>query len=145
MTHPRAARRILAILMASCLALVAMAGCSPEQDRTSAVIFVNKERAAHGLRGLAWSDDLGNKAQRWAAVLADRGTLAHSVLSDGVAPGWRAIGENVGFGSNVKVVHDGFMSSAVHREAILNRTYRSIGTGVVERGGRLYVVQVFKA
>ncbi len=145
MPRPRAARRILAILMASCLAAVAMVGCTPEQDRTAAVIFVNKERQARGLRGLAWSDDLGNKAQRWAAVLADRGTLSHSVLSDGVAPGWRAIGENVGYGPNVAAVHDQFMNSRVHRDAILNGTYRAIGTGVAERGGRLYVVQVFKA
>jgi uncharacterized protein YkwD len=145
MTRPRAARRIVAIFLAAGLAFVALGGCSPEQDRTSAVIFVNKERSARGLQGLSWSDDLGNKAQQWAAVLADRGGLAHSVLSDGVAPGWRAIGENVGYGPNVNSVHNQFMGSKVHRDAILNGTYRRIGTGVAERNGRLYVVQVFKA
>jgi uncharacterized protein YkwD len=145
MTRPRAARRILAVLLTAGLAAALLAGCTPEQDRTSSVIFVNHERTTRGLRSMAWSDDLGNKAQRWAAVLAERGTLSHSVLSDGVAPGWRAIGENVGYGESVSAVHTQFMNSKPHRDAILNRTYRAIGTGVAQRGNRVYVVQVFKA
>ena len=47
---------------------------------------------------MSWSDDLGRKAQQWAGVLADRGALQHSKLDDGVDPGWRALGENVGYG-----------------------------------------------
>lgn len=145
MPRPSALRRVVVATLALVLPAAALAACTPEQNRSSAVVFVNQERAARGLRGVSWSDDLGRKAQQWAGVLADRGVLQHSKLDDGVDPGWRALGENVGYGGTVKSVHDQFMSSKIHRDAIMNGVYRNIGIGVVERGGRTYVVQVFKA
>ena len=144
MPRPSALRRIVVATIAGLLAVTAV-GCTKEQNRSSAMVFINQERAARGLRGVAWSDDLGRKAQQWAGVLADRGSLAHSNLAEGVDPGWRALGENVGYGRSVKAVHDQFMRSRVHRDAITNRTFRAVGIGVEERNGRIYVVQVFKA
>ena len=54
------------------------------------------------------------------------------------------LGENVGFARSIDETHNGFMNSAKHREAILNGGYRSVGIGVAQNGGLVYVVEVFR-
>jgi len=145
MTRPRAKFTTSAILLAVALSVSLVAGCTPEQDRANVVLLINKERAQIGLASVEWNDELGDKAQEWAEHLADSGKLGHSVLTEGVSAGWRALGENVGYGNDIGNVHVAFMRSQVHREAILNRVYRGIGIGVAERGSQLFIVEVFKA
>lgn len=135
-------RSLLLILVGLTMTLT-LVGCDAAESRTSAIIFINHERADRGLAGISWADDLGAKAQGWADHLAAVGQLGHSVLTDGVAPGWTVIGENVGVGADIAAVHDGFMRSPRHREAILNGQYRSVGVGVTQRGNELWVVEVF--
>ena len=57
--------------------------------------------------------------------------------------GWKAIAENVGYGSSVESVHRQFMASAGHRANILGRQFTHLGTGVATGHGRTYVVHVF--
>jgi len=74
--------------------------------------------------------------------------LAHGYLShqspDGRTPQQRAllmnvrvqmVAENVAFATDVQAAHLAFMSSEVHRLAILSRGARVVGVGVVEGGG----------
>jgi len=147
---PRSTRAPRAALLATVLAVAVLTalttGCEPQQARTNAALLVNRDRMADGLVALGWDDELGNKAQAWADRLAAAAELSHSILQQGVTPGWRLLGENVGFGNDVLDIHQAFMNSPVHRGAILERRYRGIGVGIATgANGKTYVVQVFRA
>ena len=82
------------------------------------------------------------KAQQWSAYLAQIGRLQHSNLSSGVPFNWRALAENVGYGTSRGSVHLAFINSSGHRANILGN-YTHLGTGVTKSGSRYYVVHVF--
>jgi uncharacterized protein YkwD len=125
--------------------LVGMAGaCTKDQQPLESMFYVNKAREAADLPDLAWNDQLAAKAQAWAERMAGANQLSHSNLVDGVGRGWSTLGENVGCGGAVHDVHVGFMNSTDHRDAILSRRFTSIGVGVAERGGKVWVAQVFE-
>lgn len=105
--------------------------------------LVNESRAAHSVRPVAEHPTLTAKAQAWAEVLAERGSLAHSNLADGAGPGWSTLGENVAMAGSVEEAHQLFMNSPPHRQNILNGRYTHMGVGTAEGHGRLFVVQVF--
>jgi uncharacterized protein YkwD len=119
-------------------------GCTKDQQPLESLFYVNKARESSRLPDLAWSDQLAAKAQAWAERMAGSNQLAHSNLADGVGGGWSQLGENVGCGGTVHDVHDGFMNSPTHRAAILGRQFSSVGIGVAERGGKVWVAQVFE-
>ncbi|MCC6226743.1 MAG: hypothetical protein IT195_10115 [Microthrixaceae bacterium] len=135
--------RIILGLLAALLLSAGTAACNKEQRPLEAFFYANQERTERNLGVLRWDDELATKAQQWANRLAQSGTLAHSTLTDGVTGGWNRLGENVGSGGDVHNVHDGFMNSPDHRAAILGNFDRA-GMGVVERGGKVWVVQVFE-
>ena len=93
-------------------------------------------------RSLQLNKTLTDKAQSWAQYLARIGYLKHSNLSSGVPSNWRALAENVGYGSRIGTVHTAFMRSSGHRANILGN-YTHVGTGVAKNGDRVYVVHVF--
>ena len=54
-----------------------------------------------------------------------------------------SISENVVQAASAKLAHSEFMHSPNHKANILDRDVDSIGIGVAERGGQLFVVQDF--
>ena len=100
--------------------------------------------AKWGAPALGWNNTLAAKAQAWADHMAATNTLSHSVLTQGVGGGWSTLGENVGTGGAVHDVHVGFMNSPVHRADILNPSFSSMGVGVAQNGGRVWVAEVFE-
>ena len=58
---------------------------------------------------------------------------------------WRVLGENVGFGGDVRSLHKAFMESPAHRDNILFDRYRHVGVGVKRSGGLMWVTVVFEA
>lgn len=140
--HPirRPAATVACVLCVAAL----LAGCRPEDRHLENLLYVNHERVSRGIRPVGWDDELAAKAASWAATLAERGALAHSDLADGVSPGWTALGENVGSGGTVLAVHRGFLGSPQHREVMLSRSYRTMGVGVVEADGVVWIVEVYK-
>jgi uncharacterized protein YkwD len=144
-TTPRGtATRILLTLLAVGALSSGLSACNASQSSLEAFYHLNRERVSRGLRPVNWDDRLADKAEDWARQMADANRLSHSVLTDGVGPGWRYLGENVGQGGSVAAVHAGFMNSKPHRDAILGTQYREAGIGVVERNGVLWIVEVFK-
>lgn len=117
-----------------------------DRERTM-VRLVNRSRRSHGLSALRVSWKLSRAAHSHSARMAKRGYLyEHSCLAcllnkSGVS--WRVAGENVGFGSTLRGIHRAMMRSRIHRSNILNRQYRRIGIGVVKRGGRYWVTEIF--
>ena len=147
-------RRAAAAILSAGLA-VGLAVAEPAADHASAVTdserkmvrLVNRSRRNHGLSALKISRKLSRKAHRHSVRMARRGYLfEHSCLScvlnrSGVD--WSIGGENVGYGSTLWRIHRAMMRSTVHRSNILRRGYRRIGIGVVKRGGRYWVTEIF--
>src|ERR1700753_1105282 len=139
---PRVSR--LAVILVGLGLVFAVTSCDAEQAPREDFFYVNQQRVAQGDHALGWNRTSAAKAQAWAPHMADTNTLSHSVLTDGVGSGWSTLGENVGTGGAVHDVHVGFMNSPVHRADILNPSFSSMGVGVAQSGGRIWVAAVFE-
>jgi uncharacterized protein YkwD len=117
-------------------------GCTPEQQ--AVLGKTNASRTEAGVPEMLPSPDAMNKAQAWADQIARSGALAHSTLADGMPAGWTKLGENVGRGSSIDAVFQGFLNSPGHRANLLDPAFNWVGTGVaVSPDGTVIVVQVF--
>jgi uncharacterized protein YkwD len=106
--------------------------------------LVNNERAAHGLGGVGWNEQLGALAQGWSDHMAATGSFSHqnlnAILQDPAYAGFSALGENIISGScgmSAAQMHQTWMNSASHRAHILG-SYSAIGIGIACNGGTLY-------
>ncbi|MCO8126463.1 CAP domain-containing protein [Acidimicrobiia bacterium EGI L10123] len=135
----------LALALAAPLLVLGLAACDPTPPQESVRAHVNESRRAAGVHAVG--DDLvvRLKAQAWADRLAANGSLSHSTLSSGLdGVPWVAVAENVGRGSSIRSVHDGYMGSSRHRANILDRRWDRMGAGhAVAADGTVYTVQVF--
>ena len=90
-----------------------------------------------------------NQARRHAGVMAEHGSAQHGfegepglsarVKQAGARFGWLA--ENVAQGPTPEFIHVQLMKSPPHRANILDRDMDSIGIGMVEQRGQLFVVE----
>ena len=141
LSHSRRRVRLAAVGLVAVVTML-LAACSPEQ--MAALDRINASRAAHGVPTVVANPTAMNKAQAWAEHMAATGTLSHSVLADGVSPGWMRIAENVGRGHSVEAVHASFEGSPPHLANILFPGWNSAATGIATAAdGTVYVVQVF--
>jgi uncharacterized protein YkwD len=145
------ARRITLAVTTLALALAAVltgtltaapAGATTAEDSLTARL--NGARADRGLPSLATRSDLVTVARAQATRMADSGTLYHNPNLATDVTNWRWVGENVGYGPDVQTVHVAFMNSDAHRANILDTDYTEVGVGVVERGDRVWVAEVFR-
>jgi uncharacterized protein YkwD len=112
---------------------------------------VNHGRKGHGLETLKWDQGLATAARQHAQEMAKRGTVEHrfpdepSLPSRATKAGARfiSISENVVQAASAEVANSAFMHSPNHQANILDPDVDSIGIGVAERGGELFVVQDF--
>ena len=113
-------------------------------DEGSFVVQINALRADQGLPRLRVDTGLQAKARAWAQTMADKGTIWHSVLSDGITVRWQRLGENVGMGGDVDSLHRAFVASPHHYENLVNPDYDRIGVGVArDASGTLFVAEEF--
>lgn len=143
-------RRILRVIAACCAAflLVGLTACeTTDADRNAVINEINQSRRQHGLRPLQEHMTLNIKADEWAQNMRNRCQISHSVLQQGAPPGWRKLGENVGRGGSIPVVHQAYLNSPGHRANILDGSYTHVGAGAVWgdcNGVRtLFTAQVF--
>ncbi|MBJ8346291.1 CAP domain-containing protein [Antrihabitans sp. YC2-6] len=119
------------------------AALTPEADL---IARINEFRAGGGVPDLALDPGLSAVAQSWAETMARNGAGSHNpALSQVVPPGWRAIGENVGWGGDIAAIDNFLRNSPVHAANMLNAQFNRIGIGVVNAGGKLWVVEDFGA
>lgn len=106
---------------------------------------IQESRLANGSPSLLPHVALNEEAQRRAEILASEGRIYHSPsLAAGVPDGWWLVGENVGVGADIDVIHEAFMESPSHRENILRPGWDWVGVGVaIGPDGRTFVVHVF--
>lgn len=138
-------RRTAALITTILLATAALATpvlASPGEE-ASFVGLINQERAGRGLNSLEVYWDLVDDARVHSGVMNDADEIFHSSNLANVTTGWAALGENVGVGPSVGVLHTAFMNSAGHRDNVLGDWDR-IGVGVTHSDqGYLFVTVVF--
>lgn len=108
--------------------------------------YLNKARAQHGLRPLAWAPGTSRVAEAWTTRMAKGRYLAHNPalqrqIERHGSYNWRAYGENVGVSPKKKgawVLFRAYMHSPEHRANILDGKYRYVGIGVIDRGRWAY-------
>ena len=120
-------------------------------DELQSRVLVNVARAAAGVAPLAESPELDKMARAQAARMAARGEIYHNpnLGSDATASGlqWVRVGENVGVGPDIPIIHAAFLASPHHRDNLLFPQYTIMGLGVVpgtgDKSGMIFVAHVF--
>jgi uncharacterized protein YkwD len=109
------------------------------------VARIDALRAAHGLPPLAVDPELTAVARRWAATMAGADRIWHNrALPRQVTTPWAKLGENVGVGMTVDLVHDAFVASPTHYRNLVDPAFTRIGVGVVVgRDGALFTAHQF--
>ena len=138
------------------IALTMLASTSAFAQKTSdaersLLNSVNQERKAHGLGALRWDDALASAARNHAQRMATQNSISHQFPGEpNLASRARAaevhyvwLSENVDEGPNTATIHQSFMKSPLHRANILDSDMDTVGIGVVERNGQLFVVEDF--
>ena len=112
--------------------------------------LINHARTEVGLQALQLDDRLASAAMNHAHIMAQKGQLSHQFpgeqdLTGRLAPQVRLdqAGENVVYDVTVHGAHEAFMGSPMHRTNVLNGAFDSVGIGIVENGGVIYVVEDF--
>ena len=137
----RTAALITTILLAT--ATLAAPALASSGDEAAFAGLINQERSARDLSTLDIYWDLVDDARVHSTVMADADDIFHSSNLAKVTTGWSVLGENVGVGPTVGVLHKAFMNSAGHRDNILG-DWDSMGVGVTRTdGGYMFVTVVF--
>ena len=139
----KAALVAMATLVALGIVPMAPARADDPSDEANFVAQINALRATRGAPALSVDAGLTAKARSWAQTMADKNTIWHSALRDGITASWLKLGENVGMGSTVTRVQRLFMHSSAHRSNILRSRFLKVGIGALRRGGNLWVTVVF--
>jgi uncharacterized protein YkwD len=144
-------RAVLASLV--CLVLLSAAWAQPASAGAERVLLdsVNHERRAQGLPALRWNEALADAAQRHAQEMARQDSVSHtlpgepSLASRATKAGARFswISENIVQSTSAAGAHEQFMKSPNHRANILDGDMDSVGIGIAERHGQVFVVEDF--
>jgi uncharacterized protein YkwD len=137
-----AARVVTLALLVSSFAITPAKAATPREALHD---LINAARASRGLSPLRLNDRLSKLAHAHSVdMAAGSKVLYHSCLTCRLQSwDWRMAGENVGTAGTVARVHRLFMLSPSHRANVLRPGFRTVGLGIVDVGGRLWVTQVF--
>jgi uncharacterized protein YkwD len=119
------------------------ASAGVRRDEADFVTRINALRATQGVAQLRINANLTTKARKWAGRMAAQDRIWHSKPSDGVTANWQKLGENVGMGGSVAVLHAAFVDSPRHYDNLVDPVFRYIGVGVVTVNGTTFVSEVF--
>jgi hypothetical protein len=120
-------------------------------DLQQLLALTNQDRAAQGLKPLRWSPELADAAQVHDELMVQRNELEHQFPGEPDVPAragqagahFRAIAENIAYGSDVVDLERQWMHSAPHRANILDSQMDSIGIALIRTGGALWAVEDF--
>jgi len=104
---------------------------------------INRVRARHDLRRLAWDKHLGVVARRHAKAMASSYQVFHDFNMHDEITHWKSLGQNSGAAGGCTNLFRAFMRSSSHRGNILGR-WKFIGVGVDKRNGKVFAQEVFE-
>ncbi|MDY7105120.1 MAG: CAP domain-containing protein, partial [Actinomycetota bacterium] len=120
-----------------------VAAASPSAAEGQFLALVNQVRAGAGLPALRLDGTLQGAARSQAQRMAGSGNLVHQNLAVLLGP-FRTVGENVGYGPNVSVIHNALVNSPGHFANMVKGDFTSIGIGVsVDANGTMWTSHVF--
>jgi len=136
---------LLAILL-GIAGLALAAGPASADTGSEEMAFVqklNELRSSHGLAPLATKGELFDVARAWSGRMAGAGNISHNPdLVNQVPSNWMRVGENVGMGPDVQLLHDAFVASPLHFKNMIDPDFESVGVGVVHGAGGIIFVTV---
>jgi len=140
-----------ALLLTQALTGVAQAQTASSAER-SLFLSINRERRASGLTVLHWDEALASAARQHAGVMAAQRNVAHTLPGEPSLPGrathagahFSWLSENIVESTDAATAHSQFMNSPTHRANILDSDMDTVGIGIVDRGGSLFVVEDFE-
>lgn len=107
----------------------------------------NGSRLTHNRGPLSLNARISALVERHSEEMAKAGSLFHTSNVGTYLAGvsWHSWGENVGYtrSGTVSDLQKAFMHSPVHRDNILNGSYKHVAIGTVERNGTLWVTVFF--
>ncbi|MEX0875714.1 MAG: CAP domain-containing protein [Actinomycetota bacterium] len=116
-------------------------------DESRVISLVNGTRSGKGLQSLGRNSGLANMAREQSVRMLAKGNIFHNTNLGGdieeLNVTWKIVGENVGMGPNVDLIEDAFLKSPDHYKNIVRPNFNSIGVGVVQGDGKVFVTQVF--
>lgn len=123
----------------------------PSPAESTILELLNHERAAAGLPLLKWNGHAAVAARAHSRLLAQHGEMSHQFEKEDAVPqriaatGLRFTdsAENIAVADAPEEVHMALMLSPGHKANIMNARYNSVGIGVFEAKGRLWVTQDF--
>ena len=122
------------------------ASVDPDAAATQFFDLTNGERATAGVPPLEWRADVATMAVAHSVEMAQAGNIWHGTfVTEGNLKALNAssLGENVGMGGSVALIHQAFMNSAGHRENILDPGFNQVGIGVIVAGDTVFVTEDF--
>jgi hypothetical protein len=134
---------VLALVASATVAVRPAAATADPGAEADFVARTNALRASRGLAPFGVNGTLTAKARGWAEHMAAVGAISHSNLPDGAPAEWRRLGENVGRGPSVDAIHNALVASPEHLKNLTDPGFQSVGVGVVNANGTLYVAEVF--
>jgi uncharacterized protein YkwD len=106
--------------------------------------LINQTRSAHGVDALTLEEQITRMAHRHSVNMSRENALFHSpCLTCRLPLGGGMLAENVGFGRSIRGIHRMMMSSSGHRNNILKAGFERVGVGVVKKGNRIWVTEIF--
>jgi uncharacterized protein YkwD len=106
---------------------------------------INKARSNNGKAKMSLDPELSRVARGHSITMAKKNSLYHTNKLSQKVTNWSSLGENVGYGSGVKQLHNLFMNSSGHKANILNGKFRYVGVGSKRKGDTLWITVVFES
>lgn len=151
---PHLTRTVLAAatLLITTLA-VPLGGLAPTTARSASVgadearflSLTNQLRASVGAPALTMDAGMSDVARGWAQQMAANGGISHNPSRGTQITGWSVLGENVGMGSTVDIVHQALVNSPPHYENLTDAEFTLVGIGVAYGPNLVYVAEDFMA
>ncbi len=148
----RVLKRVAMCAAMLCLATIPMsidgagAQSAPNRDADEAqfVVLINQLRASVGAPPLTVHPDLVRVARGWTSKMKANGAISHNPnLSAEVSADWRKLGENVGVGPDVQILHDAFVKSPAHYRNLVDPAFDQVAVTIEYDATGFYVTEQF--
>lgn len=144
----RTLKAVAATLIAFTLLVAAQASPASAGSASDEAAFaqrINDLRRSKGLAPMVVDTHLSDVARSWTSVMIRNGDISHNPnLAGSVRHDWRKLGENVGRGTNVQILHDTFVASPGHYRNLVDPDFTHMGIAVLyDAKGQLFTTHVF--
>jgi uncharacterized protein YkwD len=114
------------------------------KEEAQFVTLINEVRASVGAQPLSVNVELERVARGWTKKMKAAGDISHNPdLAKEVTADWRKLGENVGVGPTVELLHAAFIKSPAHYKNLVDPAFDSVGITIEYSGDSFYITEQF--